>query len=780
MTAVASSRTRSWVWVAVVTASSLIILGVLQPHFLLSATTPSGGDMGAHVYGPAFLRDVLIPEGRLIGWSNDWFAGFPAYYFYFPLPSLVIVILDVFIPYGTAFKLVTVMGLVAMPPAVAFMTRSFGFSRVVAAVTAAGATVFVFLESYSIYGGNVASTLAGEFTYSWSFASGFVYLGYLMRALDGERKAVPRAVIAFAFTALCHVLTTLVLAIVGLSLLLRRNADRRSGFLIWGWSFALTSFWAVPLLLRFSNSSDMVWTPLRRWEELFPIELWLLLPVAIIGAIWAVRRTHRVAPLVVASLLPIIYYPIPTLLPDLAPGLFGDVHFKLWNGRLLPYWYFGIVYFASVGVAAAGLFATRRLPDRLSLFWARAAIALGGVVGIIVVTTSELPRVAAVAIAVTGLAALAATFLTDGDLSTRGLMTMVSGAVLALGALAGVSFIDGWARWNYEGYENKAVYPEYESLMKTIDTLPPGRVQWEQNSSMNEYGTPMALMLIPYWTERHQSMEGLFFESSLTTPFHFITAGEVSLAPSNAIPGLPYDNFNFDRGVAHLGHFGVDYYVSYTPEAKEKADAHPDMEPLLVSDPFAVYGLPDRGVVEVATHMPAVYDPDLTPDGVTSPTFHQVMLDWFADIDLLDRWVLSDGPAEWERIGPDVSRELAGATPVTSTGTVSDVVVDDHRISFTTDAVGVPHLIKVTYFPNWEAEGAEGPWHGAPSVMVVVPTQNEVVLEFRNQTPERVGWLLTVGAVGGFVYWRRESTRRQDSPDAEETSESSRDTPEQP
>src|SRR5690606_15474313 len=117
--------------------------------------------------------------------------GFPVFYFYFPLPSLFIVLLDVFLPYGVAFKLVTVMGLVGLPPAVAFMTRSFGFSQAVATVAAAGAAVFVFLESYSIYGGNIASSLAGEFSYSWSFSLGMVYLGFLMRAVDGERAAIP-------------------------------------------------------------------------------------------------------------------------------------------------------------------------------------------------------------------------------------------------------------------------------------------------------------------------------------------------------------------------------------------------------------------------------------------------------------------------------------------------------------------------------------------------------------------------------------------------------------
>ena len=91
--------------------------------------------------------------------------------------------------------------------------------------------------------------------------------------------------------------------------------------------------------------------------------------------------------------------------------------------------------------------------------------------------------------------------------------------------------VPGWVKWNFEGYEGKADYAEYRTLMETVDTLPPGRIMWEANGDMNKYGTPMALMLFPYWSEGHPSMEGLFFESSLTTPFHFLNASEVSESP---------------------------------------------------------------------------------------------------------------------------------------------------------------------------------------------------------------------------------------------------------
>ena len=47
--------------------------------------------MGAHVWGPAYLRDHILPHCRLTGWANDWYAGFPMYVFYMLPPALMVV-----------------------------------------------------------------------------------------------------------------------------------------------------------------------------------------------------------------------------------------------------------------------------------------------------------------------------------------------------------------------------------------------------------------------------------------------------------------------------------------------------------------------------------------------------------------------------------------------------------------------------------------------------------------------------------------------------------------
>ena len=766
----------------IIASAALVVFIVMQPWFMLSPTTPTGGDMGAHVFGPAYLRDNLLPNWRVMGWSQDWFAGFPIFYFYFPIPSLVIVFLDVFIPYGVAFKLVTSFGLLAMPAATYFHTRAMKLGKTVSMVAAGAAVVFIFMESFSIYGGNLASTLAGEFSFAWSFSLSLIYLGLLIKAVADDPKYTKWAALALAATALTHILTTIVVIFASLFVLAWKNAWWKS-VAIWVWGFAIAGFWALPLLMRIGLTSDMAWNPLSEWRHVFPVEVWLLLPLAIPGAVWAMKTTRRAGPMIGATLLPVIYFPLPNILPELWPTVFSGERWKLWNGRLLPYWYFGLAFFAAIALGAAVVWMSRRLPLRVSSHVFRLVIAITVVVATRLVAIShKLPGAAWIAVLVLGLLIFALTFNMQKTISTREFMGATAAGLLILGAASSVSFVDGWSRWNFEGYEVKgpeqtnAYWLEYEALMSQVGALPPGRVMWEASQTWNDYGTSMSPMLFPYWTEgSHPSMEGLFFESSITTPFHFINHSEMSFSPSNPIPGLRYHTFDMERGLIHMDTYGVEYYVSITEEAAEKALGIDGFElvaqversrivegELTPIAPFHIFRLPPTELVTVGTHLPAVYEvPErglfssligsetvVGPDGEPLPSFHDKALLWYDDIANLHRWIVAGGPSDWPRI-TDISERPN--TPLRESGTVSNVVIEDHRISFTTTAIGVPHMVKVSYFPNWKTTGADGPWRASPSLMVVVPSDNEVVLEFSDTWVESGGKILTLIGVAGLV-----------------------------
>jgi hypothetical protein len=713
---VGSGRVPTWLIVLLVGVPTVLILLIMSgilgvigsgslirfPQILV-ANTPTGGDMGAHVLLPQVLKDVLLPSGRIFGWSGSWYAGFPALYFYFPIPALVTVLLDVFIPYGVAFKIVTIVGLVALPAATYAFLRLLGFSRPVAGLAALTGSMFVFMESFSIFGANIKSTLAGEFSFSWSFALSILYLGVVARDTRLGRRFTPLAGFILALTAMTHVVTTMIVVVVSASLLLKRNGPR-TVISSWVVGFAISAFWALPLGIRVLQgmTTDMGWSPVNNIVgdtnpgSPLPGEFIPILVLGLVGIVWTMLRRDDVMVLAWLTLLPFAGY---FILPKV--GITA-----LYNARLLPYWYFGVFVFAGIALGLAVLEISRRVPLRRTVL-------IGTSLGV-------------------GFIVLAATMLSVHD-------------------------VPGWVKWNFEGYEGKADYPEYRALMETVDTLPPGRIMWEANSEMNKYGTPMALMLFPYWSEGHPSMEGLFFESSLTTPFHFLNASEVSERPSNPVRGLDYRGLNMDRGITHLAVYDVAYYVSFTEKGASEARLAGLVE-IGVASPWTIFALPDSDLVDVATMRPAVWD--------GGGDFLDPSLEWYDDVDHLDNWLVETGPEEWLRVD-SIEDRLTAVSTYGDPGIVTDIVQEDDRISFTTTAVGVPHLVKESYFPNWTAVGAEGPYRAAPSLMVVVPTDEHVVLEFRNTSAENLGMAFTLIALTGLAaYGYRRHKLRSPKADA--------------
>ena len=115
-----------WDWIPTLLAF-LVIYAVLlifyKPNLLFSLTTTAGGDTGAHHYPAQYLIQELLPHFRLTGWAPGWYAGMPMLTFYFPFPFLLIAILNWFLPYQLAFKLVTVLGVFALPATAYAMGR---------------------------------------------------------------------------------------------------------------------------------------------------------------------------------------------------------------------------------------------------------------------------------------------------------------------------------------------------------------------------------------------------------------------------------------------------------------------------------------------------------------------------------------------------------------------------------------------------------------------------------------------------------------------------------
>ena len=802
---------RTWIEIAVtvviVGGVTVFTLGQLQPDLIFADTTPTGGDMGAHVWGPAYLRDTLLPQGRLSGWTPDWYAGFPAYQFYMVVPSLAIVALDVVLPYGIAFKVITVLGLLTLPAAAWAFGRLTRMPFPAPPLLALATLPFLFDMEFTIYGGNIASTMAGEFAFSISLSLAVLYLGLVARGLqNGRHRAVAAALLAL--TGLCHLIPAF-FALAGTAVLF---------LLRWGWARLrwvavvapvaglLSAFWVLPFFARRSFLNDMGWEKIQPWSGHTPFSFaWLarvgdslwhedirwFVAFALIGIVVATVERDRAGGFL--AIMAVLFAASFVLAPQ------G----RLWNARLLPFYY--LMVYLLAGYAAAALcralarqFARRSdrplVPARAVLAGVAAMVALvvaprlddgggrlaslgatllgWGAVLVLVVLVLDLVRVALRGSSriETGIGALTALGVTAVVfvVVAMPLESLPGGSHTATGAyrwlgletsVADLNFVDGWARWNFQGYERKAGndsgggYGEYHDIVTTMADVGEdrgcGRAMWEYESELDRYGTPMALMLLPFWTDGCiGSMEGLFFEASATTPYHFLNQSELSDAPSRAQRDLPYDSFDIDEGIEHLQLMGVRYYLAFSDTALEAAREHPDLTVVASSAPWTVFEVADAELVVPLEAEPAV----LQGVGDAGGEWLEPSTEWYTDAEAREVLLASSGPPEWDRVDPGQTPARVALDPVT----VSAIEATDDTISFDVDDIGRPVLVKASYFPNWEVDGGDGPYRVTPNLMVVVPTAEHVELRYGWTPVDLLAWALTgLGLVALVVLIRR-------------------------
>jgi 6-pyruvoyl-tetrahydropterin synthase related domain len=699
----------------------LVLLKTLQWNLILRATTAAGGDMGSHHYVATFLRENLLPRGQVTGWAPGWFAGIPMLTFYFPLPYVLIALLTLPLGDQVAFKLVTVLGLLALPVTCWAAFRLLRLREPAPLLAACAATVFLFMsqvtptQQFTIWGGNIASTMAGEFPFSISFALLPLALAVLWRVCE-DGKGWRAAAVLVSAVVLSHILTTIVL-VLGVSVLVLRRplaaalASFRRLALVLGVAFCLTAFWGLPFLLRVQYTAHFRWRQLSDYSLLFPNEIRPYLLLTLVGLVVAVARGERRVLLYAwpAAAAAFVFVALVRVAPEAA----------LWNARMLPF-----LYLFSLLVAAYG-----------------ASVVAGRLAELLQRRTGVSLRYA--------------------------WLVVVALLVLApvIGSWRHRGFVPGWARYNYEGFEVKEGWPEARALFDTLAALPQGRVMWEYNRDYERLGTTRTLENIPVFAGQ-PTMEGLLIESSLNAPFHFINQAETSETQTQAVPGVDYpDTMDFPTGLAHLRLYGVRYYVAYDAckdpqehwvpcaDLKQKdtevqAAETAGLKPVATSGRFTIYQVGTGNLVEVPRFRPVLVDhPDWRATGLTwyrNPSWLETPLVFASKGDRAARAAFAEsGPLPLTSLPRErLPRPGELAATTSQTGDV---------ISFRTDRVGQPHIVKVSWFPNWKVEGAQGPWLLSPGLMVVVPTQAEVRLSYRDTPVDQAGKALTVVGLGALA-----------------------------
>ena len=183
--------------------------------------------------------------------------------------------------------------------------------------------------------------------------------------------------------------------------------------------------------------------------------------------------------------------------------------------------------------------------------------------------------------------------------------------------------------------------------------------------------------------------------------------------PSNPVGGLSYINNQFDQGVEHLNHLGVDYFISYTEEIESKAMDSEKLILLFSSEQFSVFKV-NSSKVELIYQDINIFSKASTQDGILSSILRDTDINNF-----FDKAYESFDELDKKRV-IEVSNGMNIVSSKKNDLQITNLNISNNKISFFTDSPGELHLIKVSYFPNWKITNGKGPFRTSPSFLSLI------------------------------------------------------------
>ncbi len=693
----------------------IVLILFLRVDLVFENNTPTGGDMGAHIVAiDTFIKDFM-PNFQINGWSNDWFGGYPLYYFYFPLPAIITFFLNLIFPFGIAFKIMVVLSIILVVYSIEKLMRKT--SNQISIYGATAGLFYVFTESFTIYGGNLASTLAGQFSFGYSLAFANLSIFYLLKSNNNFR--FPISSIFLALCLLSHLIPFIIYSPIYAFYWLSRKQNFNQKILSISIFLALVSRWSASLIMNLEYTTNMSYTPFSRIEDLIKKDI---LPIIFILIGLFITKQKNLIKNKTLNLFELYLIFSSILLYFFVP------EGALWNGRLVPFFNLGIIFlfFKALEIFIEDIYLYQQGLNVLTVLF------FGGTIYCLYIFYEKwsanqsylnvyVPIILLIII-------FAIIYLNNVVIQLNMLIVSI--------IFSTISFLPHWLNWNFTGYEGKNDWNQIQSLYTKLENLKPGRIMWEPNSDMNKYGTPMTLMTLPYFT-KHTSMEGLYFDSSITTPFHFISVSGLAKRPSNPVGGLSYINNKFDQGVDYLYDLGIDYFISYTEEIESKAMSSDRLTFLFSSEPFSVFEV-SSSKVELINQDIEVFSKVNKQEGILSSVFRDTNITNF-----FEKAYENFDELEEKRI-VEVSNKILIQPSNNNNLEVTDIRITNRKISFFTNNPGELHLIKVSYFPNWSISNGLGPFRTSPSFMSVIPNQEYVEINFVKTSLEKNSFYFSI------------------------------------
>lgn len=555
----------------------------LAPHEIWNVEPATGGDTGSHFWPLVTMLKQGLPHWHIKVWNPGNLAGEPHLVHYFPLPYLVMALVSLFVPMGEAFNIGTWLPIALFPLCVYIGLKGLRARFPIPILGVIAGLCYFYNESYSMWGGNAVSTMAGQFAHVYSFDFFMLCLGAM--SFELHKKRFPwLATLCASAVMLSHFYTALALPFVYIGFLIGGRElplkERLKKLALSALMANLLAAWFVlPMLdnAQWTTPFGLKWGGEHLLNEIAPQAFWpfaailAITTLIFVGLSISKRRLYEME----------------------------------WSPTVLIF----IMILASSAVCyftfpALGLVDVRAIPIAQMIFCFLAVFYLGMILRRYV------------------------------DSFT---LTYLSIALVALGtwwAYKEVTNFPGWMKWNYSSWSAKPAYPNLQKLSTVLkgDFSDP-RVVYENNEAYNDAGTMRVFEMLPYFTGR-STLESVYMQATVVAPEVFYIQALISRGPSCPFPNYQCTGIDLAKALPRLKLFAVSQLILSTPQVIEKARLMPELEfqteyglwnLYRIKEPVSYVGFIDRPVRWIPLQ-----------------SFKEDFYHWFITDDFNKEWLITD------------------------------------------------------------------------------------------------------------------------------------------
>lgn len=517
----------------------------------------TGGDTGSHFWPLKTLVEHALPQGNIKVWNPGNLGGEPHLVHYFPLPYLVMALISLFAPLGQAFNIGTFLPLFLFPACVFFCFRSLRASFPVPILATIGSLSYAYNESFTMWGGNSLSLLAGQFAHMYAVDFFLILIGCV--ALEMEHKKFPwRSILATTAVLLSHFYVALFVPFVFLAAIF--SGEKKFWwerfqrlFKIGLWGLGLSLWFVIPMLdnAKWTTPYALIWYSKNIWKEIFPPLFYPFFVLLAVGAIVFLIRGWK-----------------KTL-----PEIEWRLNIPIWISLCAVS---GVFYFLFPKI---GLVDIRAFPTL---------------------------QMAVIFLAVVYFGVLLRKFF-----SFFSVLYLLPFLIMAgvWWAHQQVNNFPHWVKWNYSSWSQKEGYSSLLGLSEKLkgDFSDP-RVIYENSEKYNLAGTMRVFEMLPYFSGR-STLESVYMQATILAPEAFYLQAAISKTPSCPFPNFPCTPYSLEKHREHLKLMGASQLILSSDEVLEQARKASWLEHQGTFGMWHLYGVKDPvSYVEYLKKLPLFID----------------------------------------------------------------------------------------------------------------------------------------------------------------------------